>query len=217
MAGLLIKDFQFLKKQWSILFLLVGMGVLFAASDRYSNIFMVYSTMIGGLMVINTIAYDSYDNGYAYLFSLPVTPKLYVAEKYLFTVLISAAGCLLSGTMTACMAERGGFILGEHLMTCLVTWMVLLWVACLMIPLNLKFGTEKSRAILLGVWVAVIGIIISLTMHVGDSGELKVHGLLSRIESLGMIGLLAVTGVFTAVVFYLSMAVSTHVMKKKEY
>lgn len=217
MTGLLIKDLQFLKQQWRLLLCWVVMGALLASSDQYRNMFVIYSTMFGGLIVLNTLTYDGFDNGYAYLFSLPVTPKLYVAEKYLLTVLISTAGCAFAGVMTACMANGQGLALGEHLTTCLVIWMTLLWVACLMLPLNLKFGTEKSRVILIFAWSSMVGIIISLYIHIGDSGELKIHGLLSRLESLGRLGMLAVTGAFTAAAVCLSVAVSVHVMQKKEY
>ncbi len=215
MTGLLIKDFQFMKKNWMVLLFLVGMGgILFASSSRYVYFFVSYCTMFGGLMMLNTISYDSFDNGYAYLFSLPVTPRLYVAEKYLFVILTSAAGCVFSGTMAAFMTDREGLMPGEHLMVCLMLWMVLLWVACLMIPLNLKFGTEKSRSILLGIWVVVVVIIGSLALH----GGVNIQGQLSRsMERLGAVGDLAVTGGFTAVVLCLSMAVSTHIMNRKEY
>ena len=41
------------------------------------------STIVTAIFAITTISYDEFDNGLAFLMTLPVTRKQYVAEKYL--------------------------------------------------------------------------------------------------------------------------------------
>ena len=41
-----------------------------------------YVTFIFTLFTVSTISYDEYDNGYPFLFTLPITRRQYVNEKY---------------------------------------------------------------------------------------------------------------------------------------
>lgn len=216
MLGLLIKDLQLIKKQGSIFFLVVIFGViLLRNSDSYVSVYVTYCIVLGGLLVLNTISYDNFDNGYAYLFTLPVTPKLYVAEKYLLAILCSGAGCVFAIGMMAVLQENAG--LWERLGFSLGAWLGILWVISIMLPLNLKYGTEKSR-ILTFVWVIAVAALMALVSEFGDV-VLPQAGtqLLQTLEKLGSIGLLLAGGGLTAAVFLLSMAVSTRIMQKKEY
>ena len=45
-----------------------------------------------GILGLSTLAYDERDNGFPFLFSLPVDIKTYVGEKYLFCVMTSLVG-----------------------------------------------------------------------------------------------------------------------------
>ena len=48
---------------------------------------MSYCTLLMSFFTASTISYDEFNHGFFYLFSLPVSRKGYVAEKYLFGVL----------------------------------------------------------------------------------------------------------------------------------
>lgn len=216
MLGLLIKDLQLIKKQGSTFFLMVIFGViLLMNSDSYVSVYVTYCMIFGGLLVLGTISYDSFDNGYAYLFTLPVTPKLYVAEKYLLAILGSGAGCVFAIGMMVILQGNAG--LWESLGFSLGAWLGILLVISIMLPLNLKYGTEKSRILTVVCAMAAA----ALMALVSEFGDVLTHQagtqFLQTLERLGSIGLLLAGGILTAAVFLLSMAVSTRIMQKKEY
>ena len=216
MLGLLIKDLQLIKKQGSIFFLMVIFGVIMLRnSDSYVSVYVTYCIVFGGLLVLNTISYDSFDDGYAYIFTLPVTPRLYVAEKYLLAILGSGAGCVFAIGMIAVLQGNAG--LWERLGFSLGAWQGILLVISIMLPLNLKYGTEKSR-ILTVVWVVAVAALMALVSEFGDVLPIQAGTqFLQTLEKLGSIGLLLAGGILTAAVFLLSMAASTRIMQKKEF
>ena len=73
MKGLLIKDFQLLKAQKSFFIVLiavaVGMG-LFSYDTSFITGFLTFAV---SLFTISTVSYDEFDNGNAFLFSLPIS------------------------------------------------------------------------------------------------------------------------------------------------
>ena len=82
MKGLLIKDFKLLKNQKQF-FLIIGLiTFMFLVTNDSPYFTITYATMMFSMFTMSTISYDEYDNGAAYLFSLPISRKGYVAEKY---------------------------------------------------------------------------------------------------------------------------------------
>lgn len=57
--------------------------------------------MICSMFSLSTISYDEFDNGNAFLFSLPITRKGYVIEKYIFGIMLGVISLILS-TIIAC-------------------------------------------------------------------------------------------------------------------
>lgn len=215
MLGLMIKDLHFIKKQGNIILLMVFLGViLLMDSDNYFFMYETYSIVFGGMIVLNTINYDNYDNGYAYLFTLPVTPGLYVAEKYLLAILGSGAGGVLAGGMAVIMQGDAG--LWEHLGASLGAWIGILLAMSFMLPLYLKYGVEKSR-ILTIVWVVVLTVFMSIFKQFKDAIPLQVEQMFYMIAKMNGVKLLLIGTILTAAVFLLSMAISTRIMQKKEY
>lgn len=83
MKGLLIKDFRLLKGQ--VYFLLIVTGCVIVFMINGSEAFGVaYVCSMVALLSLTTVSYDEYENGCAFLFTLPITKKDYVKEKYLF-------------------------------------------------------------------------------------------------------------------------------------
>ena len=82
MKGLLIKDFRLLKGQ--VYFLLIVTGCVIVFMINGSEAFGVaYVCSMVALLSLTTVSYDEYENGSAFLFTLPITKKDYVKEKYL--------------------------------------------------------------------------------------------------------------------------------------
>ena len=94
MKGMLIKDFCILKLQKNAVLVLLAMCVVFfMKSPTYIvNLFPMY----GFLLVLGTLTYDEFDRGYSFLFTLPVSRRGYVKEKYVFGLLFCGGIWILS-------------------------------------------------------------------------------------------------------------------------
>lgn len=176
-----------------------------------------YMGFVGVTLAISTITYDEYDNGNAFLFSLPITPKDYVEEKYLFGLLFSG-GTWLVGTAGAVIMGlvKGSTSLDETLLTALVLLPMTVFMLAVMIPFQLKFGAEKGRIIRIGVMMLIFGIVVL------GAGLVKKLGLFQGFEGDGLpalnMGTFAVIGIGVILaVLFLSWRISVSIMKKKEF
>lgn len=86
MKGLLIKDFKLLKGQKQFLAAVLVVTIVFMTTNTSLSFIISYITVMMGMITLTTISYDEYENGMGYLFTLPVSRKGYVREKYLFGV-----------------------------------------------------------------------------------------------------------------------------------
>ena len=147
MKGLLIKDFKLLKGQRQFFAAVLIVMTVFLMTSTSLSFVISYITVMMGMLTLTTIGYDEHENGMGYLFTLPVSRKGYVREKYLFGIMttlpvlavVSAIAFLVSGIrhIDFSVEEWGGAIMGSML---IVTMML-----SLLIPIELKFGAERSR------------------------------------------------------------------------
>ena len=147
MKGLLIKDFNLLKGQKQFFAAVLIVMTVFLMTSTSLSFVISYITVMMGMLTLTTIGYDEHENGMGYLFTLPVSRKGYVREKYLFGIMttlpvlavVSAIAFLVSGIrhIDFSVEEWGGAIMGSMLV---VTMML-----SLLIPIELKFGAERSR------------------------------------------------------------------------
>ena len=147
MKGLLIKDFKLLKGQKQFFAAVLIVMTVFLMTSTSLSFVISYITVMMGMLTLTTIGYDEHENGMGYLFTLPVSRKGYVREKYLFGIMttlpvlavVSAIAFLVSGIrhIDFSVEEWGGAIMGSMLV---VTMML-----SLLIPIELKFGAERSR------------------------------------------------------------------------
>lgn len=147
MKGLLIKDFKLLKGQKQFFAAVLIVMTVFLMTSTSPSFVIIYITVMMGMLTLTTISYDEHENGMGYLFTLPVSRKGYVREKYLFGIMttlpvlavVSAIAFLVSGIrhIDFSVEEWGGAIMGSMLV---VTMML-----SLLIPIELKFGAERSR------------------------------------------------------------------------
>ena len=86
MKGLWTKDIRLISSQQKNLAViwLVAAGILIA-TDQISFA-ITYTSVITIMTAISTISYDTFDNGNAFLFTLPFSRKEYTREKYLFSL-----------------------------------------------------------------------------------------------------------------------------------
>lgn len=217
MRGLIKKDCYVMKDFKKVLLLMIFMVVFFLAMETTNVSFVLgYMTILSGILVINVMGIDDQQNVNAFLFTLPVSRKEYIVEKYGFGMVMGMIGC---GISVACV------ILFSMIKQMPINWAVLLGqVVCIIgvlfvilgfgIPVQIKFGGEKGRIILIvgvmGICFGMVGIAKIMRQFHAEWIE-KIGQILNQ-EWIWIVAAIAVLAFFIASFFY-----SVHLMKKKEY
>ena len=219
MKGLFVKDFKLLKNQSQSFFLIAvifisGGMALFSDDITFA---LGFPTFITSLIGLSTISYDDFDNGNAFLFTLPITRKGYVIEKYLFGLLLGCGAWIITILLVAVVGSiRNIMPFDEIVMISLMILPIILFLQSLMIPFQLKFGAEKGRIFILSVLGAIflLGLIIAKVMEWsrGESSAYFVGVMVINVE-----GLIVLMNVVAFVVWLISMGISILVMNKKEF
>ena len=213
MAGLLVKDMRLIlrNKPYVVLFIVLTVMLGFSQESTFILGYFPYAMMI---LNINTIGYDEMDNGYQFLMTLPINAKTYVREKYI----LSLAGAVFSWLIAAILyfasrALHGTSIEIQSEVPLIAAFLlVIVLMGDLMIPLELKFGIENSRAVVAGL-CGVLGVVIfTFAKFTGDNGIVAAF---SYSMSEGMFACLAVC--LTVFLTVLSYVISVRVMEKKEF
>ncbi len=82
MKGLLIKDLKLIKTSGLLPMLALVAFVILQLGAGNGEMGVGLTTLILSLFSITSITYDEYENGMPFLFTLPITRKEYVREKY---------------------------------------------------------------------------------------------------------------------------------------
>lgn len=216
MKGLLLKDLSILKTQGRSAVLIMAIALFMLIAGNNTAFAVVYANILFVTFGITTISYDNYDNGYAFLFTLPVSRKLYVMEKYVFSMLSIATGTVLSLILMIVVS----FIKVDYILTTSEIAFVIgygvsaIVISSIMLPVNLKFGPEKGRIAM----VVLIAIVMS-----GIFAMAKISGTmdLTRVY-LGIKGSPAfiIIGIFSVIVLLIlagSYLISCKIMENKEF
>lgn len=216
MKGLFVKDIELMKQQKQFFILVIVMGVILnlAGSGRISFA-TGYFTIVTAIFAITTISYDEFDNGLAFLMTLPVTRKQYVVEKYLLGAGLTAAAwgiATITGVICKGVAELQG-CLSETIIGSLIDIPLALLMLSVSFPLVIHFGTEKGRYIAMVMWAIIIAVVYILIKTMGlsaDAVDAWLNGL-----NWGMV--LAGVALFTVIVYMGSYWGSVRLMEKKEF
>ena len=214
MKGLFVKDIELMKQQKQFFILVVVMGVILnlAGSGSFAT---GYFTFVTAIFAITTISYDEFDNGLAFLMTLPVTRKQYVAEKYLLGAGLTAAAwgiATITGVICKGVAELQG-CLSEKIIETLIYIPLALLMLAVSLPLVIHFGAEKGRYIAMVMWVIIIAVVYVLIKTMGLSAD-AVGAWLNGLNR-GMV--LAGVVLFTVIVYMGSFGIGVRLMEKKEF
>ena len=222
MKGLLIKDFKLLKNQKNFFILVFVMAVFLTitngAGSSPATFVLPYVGFVCSFFVLSTISYDEYDNGNAFLFTLPFDRKIYVAEKYIFGVVTGGAGLLLILAFILIYTDgmTGAEQTGETLFTAGVSAALLLFFLAVMIPFQLKFGPEKGRIAMIIVFLGIFAAVYGLAKVV-NIGNMDLSGLIQTADAMGPAGVALVFLAVSLLVLAASMTISIRIMEKKEF
>ncbi len=220
MKGLLIKDWKLLTRQKSTLLIVLGMIFFFPMLGMEPGFTVSYSMIILLFLTVSTISYDDFDNGTAFLLTLPVNRKTYVDEKYVLGI-ITAIGSwgmsvIINVVYMLLMANESIGAVKEVFLSVLLIFPVtlIMWEAIL--PMQLKFGAEKARIvsfIVAGV-IAAVGVIAS---KIAEGKEGQINRLMKMLEEIGpmWVGIVLFAVAFAGLL--ISYVSSVKIVEKKEY
>lgn len=219
MKGLLIKDFLLTTKVQGKVFGALVLFAIFMTFTTDNQFFIVsYLTFICSIFSINAIAYDEFGNGYSFLFTLPVDVRNYVTSKYIFSAIMTIASVVVSFSIASgvCVVKgKAGEIVEYGIPTLGIVAFVFVYLAIL-IPLELKFGSEKSRMLIFGVIGGSMAIIFAVVKIIGQNQELA-NKCMRVINGLGIAQTSGIVLGISIVSMALSYLLSLKIMRNKEF
>lgn len=161
MIGMVYKDFLVLRRQLAYyVVLLVLYAFLTVAGAFPPSILSGLVVFLAVMMPMSSLAYDEQARWDCFAVSTPAGRGGVVGGKYLFSLLVIAAGSVIVLALQVILALTGrlpeDFPLPVALLTLLACAGIALILDAALIPLLLRFGTEKSRLISTILLVAVI-------------------------------------------------------------
>lgn len=217
MTGLLDKDLRLIlqRKQAIVMFLVISVILGFSMG----GLFVVpYTSFCIIMIAVGTISYDEFDNGYSFLMTLPITKKTYVIEKYILCTAFGIGAWLFS--VAVCIIQYqykpGTESLSDLLMQAVIIFPLVLVLMDFMIPVQIKFGAEKSRLALIVVIGAVGVAILSVKKMVGKM-DLPIDFLAEKISSVTDVQALVLLILVATIATFVSICVSLKIMNHKEF
>lgn len=218
MKGLLVKDIRLMLNQKQFFGVVALMAVVFLGVYSDPSFVISYITLMFSIFTISTISYDEYDNGMCYLFTLPISRKGYIREKYIFGVIST----LLSFAVISVLAfivspiRHLGFDVKEWIFTGAASLLLITLVLAVNIPLQLKFEADKSRMAMLVTFAgafAVAYIAVKISSLMGVDME-KVIDRLAEVNLKGCVAFACVVWILGMLISYM---VAVRIMEKKEF
>lgn len=221
MNGLFEKDLRLiLRRKLTVVVLLMILIVMGLSSD---NLFLTgYGTAIAGFLAMGTVSCDEADNGFAFLFTLPVTRRQYVTEKFFFIGACTLVGWLTSLVVAAAVSairDTGYGVYGQIPVNAAILMVVFAMIAISTV-IQMKFGVEKSRVVLLLCVGALCATGMVVSRAGGSSGTRSEFGAGHPAQGTGIPSdamILLVIAAASAVVVFVAYQWGVRIMEKKEF
>lgn len=217
MKGLLIKDFRLMRGQRTFFLAIIAISILTAVTSSNTLFAISFLGFVCPMFVLSSISYDEFDNGNAFLFSLPITRKGYVFEKYIFGLILSISALIFSTAVCLIISViKNTVSINEIFITALTVFPAELLILSLMLPFQLKFGAEKGRIAIIAVLggVSVIGVLLA---KAAEAMNINLYELLNAVSKLGMQTFFLLYLLISFIILIISCRISIKVINKKEF
>lgn len=218
MKSLLIKDCKILLQQKTTLLLYVGISIFMIMNGFDISFCFSYATMLVMILMLGTISYDAHENGMSFLMTLPVSRKQYVLSKYLLTVfsllITNIVLLLLSGIYEACV--HSGSSMTDQLITAVLLFFTAIIMNSLMIPVNFKYGAEKSRLVLLIIVGAVSAVFVAFSKFAKYMPS-AVREFILKAADIKPTVLILIFSITALILFTISLMCAIRIIEKKDY
>ena len=218
MKGLIIKDLCLLKNQLNFFYIICIVGIMMAFTNMNLLFIMNYITIIFTMFTLTTISYDELDNGRAFLFTLPITRKGYVIEKYMLGILIAAVAWMVSGgiVLVFTVLRHPGTDITESVISMIFYLIIAIVFLDFTLPVQLKFGVDKSRIAIIGVVGAVFLVVFAVVKLLGMMG-IDLVLMIDSLPSAGLAGVALFAGIGCILLTVVSYLASLKIIEKKQY
>lgn len=217
MKGLFIKDLRLMKNQRNFLITLALMFLVLIVTGVDASFFMGYVPFLLLIVTMSTITYDEQDNSMGFLMALPVSRQTYVLEKYLLSASFGVGGFAVTFVMFLITekAEGSSMTFENYLLIFMGFLVFVILFLSLMIPIQLKFGSEKGRMVLFAIFFGIIGLVYLVNKVL--TIDLTKTALYETITQLPWGILMTMALVLFVIFVFISAKISLGVMKKKEF
>lgn len=217
MKGLFVKDFKLIMMQKHFFLIMIAIAVSMIVFTGYVTFPIGFLTFVISLFALSTISYDEFDNGNAFLFTLPITRTGYALEKYCLGLLLGCITWIFSTLLSIIVTvTKGSMPITDLIMSSLMILPIMLIVQAVMFPFQIKYGGEKGRIVI----IITIGLVVFLGMIIVKGSELLFHiDLLSIINNLPVVSMGILPGIsfIVSIIFLLiSLKISAVIMNNKE-
>ena len=218
MKGLLIKDVKLLKNQKQFFLVICIIGTLFLVTSNDPSFVITYMTLMFSIFTLSTISYDEHDNGAAYLFTLPISRQSYTMEKYAFGLITTmlAWGVFTAAALGATYYRQIEIDLRQWLVIAVTYLAVALLLLAITIPIQFKFGAERSRIAL----IAVVGcavLVAYAAAKIFEAFHIDLSAVIDRVAEMTPGVFLAFLCAAAVAVIGISYSISLRIVKKKQF
>lgn len=167
--GLLKKDIYNLSSYKTSLIIILVLVPIFCISISDIQFIIPALTMMLGMIAISTFSYDDMSKANKYINAMPSTKKDVVREKYILAImgifLGGIAGTIVTiivGKIINIVNPSSNVVLNyQEIITNAITWMIGLYIVqSIQIPLIYKYGSEKSRIVMIMLMILAGGVIV---------------------------------------------------------
>ena len=218
--GLLIKDLCLMREIRKLLLIILFVTVIFIFNGTSSTFLTGYIMIIIAFLVGMTISYDEMNNGLAFLMTLPVTRRQYVAEKFICGLLSLFLGFVYAMVVAVIQSMIGNSApdLKESIMTAVLFAVIGVIALSFSIAIDLKFGVEKGRVMLILGFMVIFFLFYMGVAFLERNFPEKKEAFLQWFNTIFEESkIYPVCAVICAVVLLVSFFASCRILEKKEF
>ena len=218
--GLLIKDLCLMREIRKLLLIILFVTVIFIFNGTSSTFLTGYIMIIIAFLVGMTISYDEMNNGLAFLMTLPVTRRQYVAEKFICGLLSLFLGFVYAMVVAVIQSMIGNSApdLKESIMTAVLFAVIGVIALSFSIAIDLKFGVEKGRVMLILGFMVILFLFYMGVAFLERNFPEKKEAFLQWFNTIFEGSkIYPVCAVICAVVLLVSFFASCRILEKKEF
>lgn len=219
MKGLLKKDLALLANIGKIY---VGVSlfcmVLGLVNEDMRDFSLSFLVIMFSLAAPSTLSYDEFDNGMPWLMTLSADRSVYAKEKYLLSILLGLTGAVVAVILGALVFRINPFQGGSDSQIAILVAFFFTsgLMLAVMIPAKLKFGSEKSRIIAMGM-VIVVWIVFFAGKHMLESFGVSFSGAMESLEKVPNGAVVLTLFIFYGICMSASYFCSVRILEKKEF